>query len=212
MGTHIKVLIIDDHPLFRDALELALHKLDNDNVMIDKAGSLAEAQTHIKNQTYSLILLDLNMADTTDFEGISKVKGISGDTPILIVSAVQSPAASLVAKSLGASGFIQKSQSLTEITKAIQTVLSGKTIFPEHTGKFDNQTLIAADRLSSLTPAQQRVMTCLSDGLLNKQIAYEMSISEATVKAHMTAIFRKLNVNNRTQALLAFREATRILA
>ena len=98
------------------------------------------------------------------------------------------------------------------ISKSIDMVLSGQKAFPNDLKECEAKDDEAALKLGSLTPAQHRVMNCLSDGLLNKQIAYEMGISEATVKAHMTAIFRKLGANNRTQALLVFRNATRLIA
>ena len=210
MGTGNKVLIVDDHPLFRDALELAITRIKANSYTIHHAGSVSEAQTALKADSFALILLDLNMDDSTDFEGVSKVLGRNGETPILVVSATETPQAYATAKSMGIAGYIPKSSPLPEITQAIETVLNGGKIFPEGTNAANDSELKAAENLASLTPAQQRVMSCLSNGLLNKQIAFEMSISEATVKAHMTAIFRKLGANNRTQALLMFREATRL--
>ncbi len=210
MGTDTHVLIIDDHPLFRDALTLAVGQLGHPSITTHHAGSLAEAHPMLTQHTYAIILLDLNMADSHDFEAISKVRGLSGDAPILIVSATETPEAYATARTLGAAGFIPKSRSLGDITQAIATVMKGETSFPQNIDTAATETTKAAENLASLTPAQQRVMSCLSDGLLNKQIAYEMGISEATVKAHMTAIFRKLGANNRTQALLIFREATRL--
>lgn len=210
MSTGNMVLIVDDHPLFRDALELAITRIKVKTYSINHAGSISEAQSALKADVFALILLDLNMDDSTDFEGVSKILGRNGDTPILIVSATETPQAYATAKSMGIAGYIPKSLSLPEITQSIETVLNGGTSFPEGQSAANDSSQKAAANLASLTPAQQRVMSCLSDGLLNKQIAYEMSISEATVKAHMTAIFRKLGANNRTQALLMFREATRL--
>jgi len=156
-------------------------------------------------------LLDLNLPDSDDFEGYSKIRAANATIPIIIISATESKQAYATAISLGASGYIPKSSSLAHISNSIDAVLSGKTSFPDNLTS-EGKSGDAAVKLGSLTPAQQRVMSCLSDGLLNKQIAYEMGISEATVKAHMTAIFRKLGANNRTQALLVFRNATRLSA
>ena len=208
----IKVLVIDDHPLFRAALELALMKSRIDSQNIQSASSLAQAMPLLKSNVYSLVLLDLNLSDSHDFEGLSKIRAINNTIPVIIVSATESQKAYTTAKSLGASGYIPKSSALADITNSINTVLSGASSFPENMldGKADDAD--AARKLGSLTPAQNRVMSCLSDGLLNKQIAFEMGISEATVKAHMTAIFRKLGANNRTQALLVFRDATQLTA
>ena len=204
------VLVIDDHPLFRDALKLALTKSQIKPDHIRSASCLSSAITAMETNCPSLILLDLNLSDTQGFEGFSKIRAINNQIPIIIVSATESKQAYCTAKSLGASGYIPKSSTLEDITKSIKTVLSGASSFPDAMSNTRDDDYQAADKLGSLTPAQHRVMSCLSNGLLNKQIAFEMGISEATVKAHMTAIFRKLGANNRTQALLVFREAIRI--
>ena len=204
------VLVIDDHPLFRDALKLALTKSQIKPDHIHSASCLSSAITAMETNCPSLILLDLNLSDTQGFEGFSKIRSINNQIPIIIVSATESKQAFCTAKSLGASGYIPKSSTLEDITKSIKTVLSGASSFPDAMSNTRDDDYQAADKLGSLTPAQHRVMSCLSNGLLNKQIAFEMGISEATVKAHMTAIFRKLGANNRTQALLVFREAIRI--
>jgi len=206
----INVLIIDDHPLFRDALEIALIK---SKIMVDSIKSesnICDAINSIKTESLSLVLLDLNLSDSQGFEGLSKIRAIDKNIPIIIISATESLQAYTTAMSLGAAGYIPKSSSLETISESIETVLSGGQAFPDNMSNIESAEDTAAKKLSSLTPAQQRVMSCLSDGLLNKQIAFEMGISEATVKAHMTAIFRKLGANNRTQALLVFRDAVRV--
>lgn len=208
MSEAIKVLVVDDHPLFRDALELALVKLKIAKSDIKSESSIASAIAALSADTYSLLLLDLNLSDSQDFEGLSKIRATAPAVPVIIVSATESGQAYQTAMSLGASGYIPKSSSFDGITDCIKTVLSGEPSFPKTLSAADTAGSDAAAKLGSLTPAQHRVMTCLSDGLLNKQIAFEMGISEATVKAHMTAIFRKLGANNRTQALLIFRDAT----
>ena len=212
MAEAIKVLVIDDHPLFRAALELALIKAKINPANIETASDIATGSSLMKANDFSLILLDLNLSDSEGFEGLSKIRAINPSVPIIIVSATETSQAFATASSLGAIGYIPKSGSLEEITKSIQTVLLGKESFPDKPSADQNLSSQAAKKLGSLTPAQNRVMSCLSDGLLNKQIAYEMGISEATVKAHMTAIFRKLGANNRTQALLVFRDAMRLHA
>ena len=209
MNEAVEVLVIDDHPLFRAALELALVKATVKHENIHSRSSISDALEAMQTQKYALTLLDLNLSDSIDFEGFSKIRAADETAPIVIVSATESPIAFSTAKTLGAAGYIPKSSDLVDITKAIKTVLAGNTSFPTYALGSDEDTDAAA-KLESLTPAQYRVMSCLSDGLLNKQIAFEMSISEATVKAHMTAIFRKLGANNRTQALLIFRNATRL--
>ncbi len=210
MAEALKVLVIDDHPLFRGALELALIKSNISAKNILSHSCISEGLKALNDDNYSLVLLDLNLSDAQGFEGLSKLRASHQSVPIVIVSATEANEAYQTAKSLGAAGYIPKSSSLEHITEAVETVLSGRQSFPKNMSETEKTDTRAAEKLHSLTPAQHRVMSFLSDGLLNKQIAFEMGISEATVKAHMTAIFRKLGANNRTQALLVFRNATRL--
>ncbi len=206
MATAPKVLIVDDHPLFRDALETALACAFPDGAEARHANSLADALTSLDEAPAELILLDLNLGDTTEFEGLTKLRASSPDCPIVVVSATETSQAFETAKALGAAGYLPKSMSLDDLSAALATTLDGGNWFPE-TVEGALPASEAAHRIASLTPAQRRVLSGLSDGLLNKQIAYEMDISVATVKAHMTAIFRKLGANNRTQALLIYQDA-----
>jgi len=184
LAVNIKALIIDDHPLFRDALELALIKSDITPSNIRCESTIENGIKALNTENYGLLLLDLNLS------------AVNQTIPIIIISATETEQAYNTAMTLGASGYIPKSSALEDITAAIKSVLSGQTVFPEKVSDLSAASNSASQRLGSLTPAQHRVMNCLSDGLLNKQIAFEMSISEATVKAHMTAIFRKLGANN----------------
>ncbi|MDF1681676.1 response regulator transcription factor [Ponticaulis sp.] len=203
------VLIVDDHPLFRDALKAALQKAFPDGADTAEAASITAAMSAVSDTRYDLLLLDLNIPDATGFDGLVKLKTAVGDAPVYVVSATEGGEAYARAQSLGASGYLPKSLSSEDLSAALVTALDGGTWFPvSEDGGLDAESEAVAARLASLTPAQRRVLNGLSDGLLNKQIAYEMGISEATVKAHMTAIFRKLGANNRTQALLIFKEAT----
>ncbi len=206
MRTAPQILIVDDHPLFRDALEQALRTAFPDGAVCDKASNMAGAFSSLTETPADLVLLDLNLPDASGFEGLQVLRARWPDTRLLVVSATETPEAYRKARSLGASGYIPKSLDLEEMAAALVTVLDGGDWFPESasTSSADNETA----RVASLTPAQRRVLSGLADGLLNKQIAHEMNISTATVKAHMTAIFRKLGANNRTQALLIFQSAT----
>lgn len=201
-----QILIVDDHPLFRDALEQALRTAFPDGAQCDKASNMAGAFASLAENPADLVLLDLNLPDASGFEGLQVLRARWPETRLLVVSATETPEAYRKARSLGASGYIPKSLDLGDMAAALVTVLDGGDWFPESasTGNADNDTV----RVASLTPAQRRVLSGLSDGLLNKQIAHEMNISTATVKAHMTAIFRKLGANNRTQALLIVQSAT----
>jgi DNA-binding NarL/FixJ family response regulator len=207
MGQYI--LIADDHPLFCEAMELAVTRLLPD-ASIARVGSVKQAVTAIDTRRPSLVLLDLMMPDSRGFVGLISVRQHAQDTPVVVVSASEEPSVIARARAFGAAAFIPKSASFDEIGQALQAVLSGQQWWPEgHTLAHDTMVLNgdgeAVNRLSTLTPAQMRVLVGLTEGLLNKQIAYDMNISEATVKAHVTAVFRKLNVINRTQAVIAAR-------
>lgn len=206
MATAPKALIVDDHPLFRDALETALSLASGATAHSVHAGSIREALEHIGAETFNLILLDLNLTDANGFNGLARLQSEGLDCPIVVVSATESDGVFQQAKTLGAAGYLPKSLGLDDLAAALATVMDGGEWFPE-TSAENAEGEAEAERVASLTPAQRRVINGLSDGLLNKQIAYEMGISEATVKAHMTAIFRKLGANNRTQALLIYNSA-----
>ncbi|MEM9739127.1 MAG: response regulator transcription factor [Pseudomonadota bacterium] len=203
------VLIVDDHPLFRDALEAALVSAYPDGASVYHAGSLGDAQARLNETMVDLVLLDLNLSDTSGFDGLAKLRAKLPGVPIYVISATERSEAYATAKTLGASGYLPKSLSLEDLSAALATALDGGTWFPDIQASADDLAQAElAKRVASLTPAQKRVMAGLSDGLLNKQIAYEMDISIATVKAHMTAVLRKLGANNRTQALLIYTSAT----
>lgn len=208
-----RVLIVDDHPLFRDALELALMKASDGRCTPEHCATLEAALDALRAGPCALVLLDLNLADSTGFDGLIRLQALESTVPVAVVSATESPAAYRRAHGFGALGYLPKSAGLETLTSALQALLAGEAWFPEGLDADECESDDAGDtarRISSLTPAQRRVLDGLSEGLLNKQIAYDMGISEATVKAHMTAIFRKLGVNNRTQALLMLKSAAAI--
>lgn len=206
MATAPKALIVDDHPLFRDALETALSLASGATAQAVHAGSIKEALERLNETAFNLVLLDLNLADANGFSGFARLQSDGVDCPIVVVSATEADGVFQQAKTLGAGGYLPKSLGLEDLAAALATVMDGGQWFPESSGDTAGDEA-EAERVASLTPAQRRVINGLSDGLLNKQIAYEMGISEATVKAHMTAIFRKLGANNRTQALLIYNSA-----
>ncbi|MBV7264822.1 response regulator transcription factor [Erythrobacter ani] len=191
-----RIIIADDHPLFRTALSHAVSKVWPDAEIVE-AGSAGAARAEL-DQNAEALLLDLHMEDS---HGLSVLMDLRQDfpaLPIAIVSASEEPRVFGAAKQLGAAAFIPKSASLDEMRDALSAVREGDHWFPD-TGAEDDDDL---DRIASLTPAQRRILGAIRQGLLNKQIAYELDISEATVKAHITAIFRKLGVVSRTQAVL----------
>ncbi len=196
------VLTIDDHPLFRQALKLAVQRAAPETETVE-AACLADAkQTLAARGRPLLTLLDLRLPDADGFSGLLELKMALDGAPIALVSGDESPGIAASAMKLGAAGFIAKSSSLDTIVDAVTHLIGGMTWFQTDTVPASP----SAERLASLTTAQQRVLVGLQKGLLNKQIAYESGISEATVKAHMTAIFRKLGVHSRTQAVLAAKQ------
>ena len=210
MGLTYDILIADDHPLFRSALRQALRDGLGETVSLSEVGSISELQQRLAERAdWDLVLLDLNMPGAYGFSGLAQMRGQYPQIPVILISAQEEPTIARRARDFGASGFIPKSGSLEAIQAAVQSVLDGSVCWPpgidNPPGMSDEQQQIS-ERVASLTPQQFRVLTMVCDGLLNKQIAYELDVSEATVKAHVTAIFRKLNVRTRTQAALVLQQ------
>ncbi|TLU64795.1 response regulator transcription factor [Thalassotalea litorea] len=204
----VKIAIADDHPLFRTALIQAASKTLADSKILE-AESFSELQTLIKEHSdLELIFLDINMPGNDGFSGLSRIKNGFPDIQVIMVSAIESGKVISRAIDLGASGYIPKSSSLEQISRAIGTVLNGETWIPEGIVVEDvnGPEKQLAEKLETLTPAQFNVLQMICDGLLNKQIAYEMNIQETTVKNHVSAILQKLSVNNRTQAGLIYQQ------
>jgi len=191
-----RVIIADDHPLFRSALAHAVGKVWPDAAIIE-ASSAAEARAALAGGAEAL-LLDLHMADSTGLSVLMDLRQDYPALPIVIVSASEEPRVAAAAAQLGAAGFIPKSASLDAMREGLAAVRDGDGWFPATSAEQDDDLA----RIASLTPAQRRILAAIRQGLLNKQIAFELTISEATVKAHITAILRKLGVNSRTQAVL----------
>ena len=192
----MRIIIADDHPLFRTALSHAVAKVW-DSAEVVEANSAAEARRELELGAEAL-LLDLHMEDSTGLSTLMDLRQDYPALPIVIVSASEEARVYAAAEQLGAAGFIPKSSGLDEMRESLSAVRDGDRSFPENNEAEDDDLA----RMASLTPAQRRVLGAIRQGLLNKQIAYEQDISEATVKAHITAIFRKLGVSNRTQAVL----------
>lgn len=205
-GESVRVLIVDDHPLVREALGLAAMKAAPAAEIV-AAGSFEQAKAALAERSADLVLLDLDLGAGGSLAHLMDLHAAWPDAQIAIVSATESPDVMRRARELGACGYLAKSAPLDALAGAVGAMLRGESAFPEGLDTaLENETAMdAVKRLASLTPTQRRVLEGLREGLLNKQIAYELDISEATVKAHMTAIFRKLGVLNRTQALLVAR-------
>jgi DNA-binding NarL/FixJ family response regulator len=200
------IVVVDDHPLFRGALRQAIGSLIPEARVLEATG-LDDLQAALcRERDVDLILLDLTMPGVQGFSGLIFLRAQHPETPVVIVSANEDPVVIRRAVKFGASGFIPKSLDTQRIGQALQAVLAGDAWTPpdvDLSAGEDRETADLVRRLATLTPQQLRVLMMLSEGLLNKQIAYELSVSEATVKAHVSAILQKLAVDSRTQAVIA---------
>jgi DNA-binding NarL/FixJ family response regulator len=203
--TQYRFVIADDHPLFRGALREAVTGLFQ-HVEIGEAGSFEDVSKLLESGgEVDLILLDLNMPGVRGFSGLMYLRAQYPSVPIVVVSANDDPTVIRRCMDLGTSGFIPKTLGIEEMRAAIKRVLEGGVWTPPDVdlgAGSDTETANLMARLASLTPQQVRVLMMLSEGLLNKQIAYELGVSEATVKAHVSAILQKLGVESRTQAVI----------
>jgi DNA-binding NarL/FixJ family response regulator len=200
------LVIADDHPLFRGALREAIRGLFG-GAEIGEAGTFEEVTALLeRGGDIDLILLDLSMPGVRGFSGLMYLRAQFPGLPIVVVSANDDRTVIRRCMEFGASGFIPKTLGIEALRAAIARVLQGEVWTPPDVDlapTADAETTALIGRLASLTPQQVRVLMMLSDGRLNKQIAYELGISEATVKAHVSAILQKLGVESRTQAVIA---------
>lgn len=200
------IIIADDHPLFRGALRQAVEGLF-DAATIHEAGTLDEVSAGLDaHPETDLILFDLSMPGARGFSGLVFLRAQYPAVPLIVVSGKEDPLTVRHSMELGASGYIPKSMGIEVIREAIEAVLKGDIWLPadyDPDAPIDDETANMLARLGTLTPQQVRVLMMLSEGLLNKQIAYELGVSEATIKAHVSAILQKLNVDSRTQAVIA---------
>jgi DNA-binding NarL/FixJ family response regulator len=198
-------MIADDHPLFRGAMKQALSGMGGEPEILE-AGDFETARAIVAaNDDLDLILLDLSMPGVSGLSGLVTLRGVQAGVPVVIVSAHDDPETIRRALSLGASGFISKSSSMEAIREAIAAVLAGGIWSPDDIDlgvEADPEISDLIQRLQTLTPQQSRVLSMLAEGLLNKQIAYELGVSEATIKAHVSAVLQKLGVDSRTQAVI----------
>ncbi len=201
-----RLLIADDHPLFRGALREAVIGLFRE-VDIAEAGTFEEV-TDLAERSgdVDLILLDLSMPGVRGFSGLMYLRAQYPSLPVVVVSANDDPVVIRRCMEFGASGFIPKTLGIEALRQAVTRVLQGEVWTPPDVDlarQSDAETAAMIARLATLTPQQVRVLMMLSGGLLNKQIAYELGVSEATIKAHVSAILQKLGVESRTQAVIA---------
>ena len=204
--TSYRFIIVDDHPLFRGALGQALgYAFESAEVL--EAGSLDDLTDLLASgRETDLILLDLTMPGVHGVSGLLYLRAEHPEVPVAIVSASDDAGTIRQCLDCGASGFIPKSQPVEAIRDAVRRIMDGEVWLP---GDVDLSAVPAGEaaglvsRLSTLTPQQVRVLMMLGEGLLNKQIAFKLGVSEATIKAHVSAILQKLGVDSRTQAVIA---------
>jgi DNA-binding NarL/FixJ family response regulator len=201
-----RVIIVDDHPLFRDALKQTLTSAFP-GIVIAEAGTLeAVSDTLASDRDFDLVLLDLKMPGVQGFSGLVFLRAQYPAVPVVVISASEEPHIIRRALDLGASGYIPKSASAETMRRALAVLLGGGIWTPEIAAvetSPDSEADRLARRLATLTPQQVRVLMMLREGLLNKQIAHQLGVSEATIKAHVSAILQKLDVDSRTQAVIA---------
>jgi DNA-binding NarL/FixJ family response regulator len=199
------ILIVDDHPLFIEALELVVQGTFPD-ASVSKATSIDAARAILDKQgPFDLVLLDLSMPGTRGLEGVIELRTRYPKLPVVIVSALEDPRIIHEVMQCGAAGFISKSSRGADLGRALEDVMSGSVVLPKGyqppapsgSGASD-----LASRIATLTPQQVRVLHMLRQGLLNKQIAFDLGVGETTVKAHVSEILRKLKVASRTQAVI----------
>jgi DNA-binding NarL/FixJ family response regulator len=204
--TRYRFVIADDHPLFRGALRTAIVGAFTGST-IAEAGSIEALVSELERTSDTdLVLLDLNMPGVRGFSGLMLLRAQHPGVPVVVVSAHDDQAIMRRCMDFGAAGFIPKTLDVETMRVALRTVLEGGIWTPpdlDMSQPVDDEAAALVRRLSTLTPQQVRVLMMLSEGLLNKQIAYELNVSEATVKAHVSAILQKLGVESRTQAVIA---------
>lgn len=193
-----RIVIADDHPLFRAALRSAVDKAAP-GAAVEECASLAEARAAMRAAPVDLLLLDLKLSDSEGMAGLAAVRAEHPTVPVAVVSASEDAPVVRHALGLGAAGFIPKSAPLPQMVEGIAAILAGDSWAPDLPEAEEDD---LAGRVASLTPSQLRILEGLKAGRLNKQIAFDLGVSEATIKAHLTSVFRKLGVQNRTQAVI----------
>lgn len=208
LDSFARALIVDDHPLFCDALALTLRGIAG-VVEVDAAHSLGAALDRLEAPPRpELVLLDLDLPDVEGLDGLIRLRTTHPEIPVLVVSSMAEPRLIRAGLAAGAAGFVPKHAGRESFRAALEALGRGETWLPEGVAdEADDGAAEAVGRLAQLTRQQAKILELLCQGRLNKQIAFELSIAETTVKAHVTAIMRKLGVQSRTQAVLMAQQA-----
>lgn len=202
LGTPAKIMIADDHPLVCAALTHTLSAA-MPSATILTASSLSAIEAIVaEHPDLDLALLDLHMPGASGFSALLLLRGQRPELPIIVISSNDHPRTIARAQQFGAAGFLPKSAPLAEMLAAIGGVMAGSVCFPRHEARRSEEDARLAAKLAQLTPQQMRVLMCIADGLLNKQIAFELQLAENTVKVHVAAVLHKLGCHTRTHAAL----------
>lgn len=207
-------LVIDDHPLYCDALATTMESIFNTR-RIRTATSLGEALQQLRMRfSPDLIILDLNLPDASGLSGFMKIKEKTPDIPVIVISAITTEGVVQSVMAAGAAGFIPKDTGRQTFQDAMRDIWNGKTYvppgyaLPARTQATDRSVETISRKIAQLSQQQTRILSLICEGMPNKLIAYEMQLAEATVKAHITALLRRLGVHNRTQAAMLVREVS----
>ncbi|MBA3041175.1 MAG: response regulator transcription factor [Alphaproteobacteria bacterium] len=207
-------LVIDDHPLYCDALATTMESIFNTR-RIRTATSLGEALQQLRMRfSPDLIILDLNLPDASGLSGFMKIKEKTPDIPVIVISAITTEGVVQSVMAAGAAGFIPKDTGRQTFQDAMRDIWNGKTYvppgytLPTRAQATDRSVETISRKIAHLSQQQTRILSLICEGMPNKLIAYEMQLAEATVKAHITALLRRLGVHNRTQAAMLVREVS----
>tara|TARA_R100000935_G_C2841201_1_gene171145 strand:+ start:6818 stop:7459 length:642 start_codon:yes stop_codon:yes gene_type:complete len=199
------MLIIDDHPLFAEAVKYGAAQSWPD-CRVEISVSFGDAQSRLcEGEKFDLILLDLMLPDAHGPSGLAILREALPGARIVLMSGREEDGVVRSARSYGADGFIGKSTTMLEFSEKLRRIIWGEKLFPALTSKAGDPSELD-HRVADLSPAQLRILMAVADGRLNKQIAYDLNLAEPTVKSHLSTIFKKLGVSNRTQAVLVARE------
>lgn len=200
----LKILIADDHPMFRLALRYALAEYALES-RIDEAASQTALESAVLGNDFDLVFLDLAMPGANGFSSLVYLRCERPELPVIVISSNEAPHTIRRAQRFGAAAFVPKSAPAEAIRQAFDAVVAGRTWFPTNDPGFDEYDAQLVKRFATITPQQMRVLLRVADGYLNKQIAAEFSLSENTVKIHVSAVLKKLNCRSRTQAAVLVR-------
>lgn len=196
----MKFLVVDDHAVVREGLSAVLRGLAPEATVLEAADCASALSLAAAHADLSLVLMDLTMPDAAGLSAVASFVAAHPATPLMVVSSSEAPSDVRAALALGALGYVAKSANASTLAAAIRLVLSGEVYVPPFMAQAAAEAHTAPGAADALTARQQAVLALIRDGVSNKEIAYRLGVTEGTVKAHLTAIFRLLGVTNRSEA------------